>query len=785
MEDISADGSQDRTAETDMLMWKKKNTRRQAVAEDAGEPLIWLQPDRLRFSLSILAFIVLLVALTRLPIATPSWLYGRAPVTIVSPVTFGVVNPAAYAAKRRHAMQATSPVLKLMNRGQVLTLIKTQLMNLPYDVAGVKTPAQMPAPLNKRFAGMTPAALTWLHGIIKQNQVPAYMTRLRLLDHLLQSHPVVDAKTWKLIARTAADEIVVPKGTKGNLGYRTLSMSRLRSLGPNGQGYRSLVERSFPEPMWSTLIAYLGSVGSPIYTLDAAATRRAQEASAAAVKKVITVIHRGQILAAAGEPIHAPARQAILAAYAAYRHKIQIAHPWAPLEGVLGLGAMASILGVLWGIFLFTRRDETRRRAAWFPSVLIIACLLIVRILLAVGLGDWIYLLGLAPILLGATVLVTVYGNRFAMGAAAFCIVIVTVMGGLQMSFLLTALVAAMVLIFSLEQIRTRTQVIRVGLLDAVAAGATLLAFGLTRSGGDRLLPLQWFWLHAEPSWLSPLLNIVMAAGAALLSISLLLVLLPAIERLFGITTAMTLLELSDTNRPLLRRLAIEAPGTFSHSLILGTLAEAAARSIGADPLLCRVGAYYHDIGKMLKPGYFVENTGNGGANRHEKLSPAMSLLIVVGHVKDGLELAREYHLPRRIGQFIAEHHGTTVVEYFYQAARQRQARDALVGAASTPIEDSQYRYPGPRPQSRETAILMICDGCESMVRSLSDPTPARIEGAVHDLIYRRLLDDQFSQSGLTLTDLNTIEQSLLRSLAGVHHPRIAYKTEVPALQRA
>ena len=768
-----------------MHMWKKKNSRRQAVADDAGEPRFWLQPGRLRFSLGVLAFAVILVAITRIPIATPSWLYGRAPVTIVSPVTFGVVNPAAYAAKRQQAMDATSPVLQLAHRGQVLALIKAQLMNLPYDVADVKKIAQLPAPIQKRFADMTPGALAWLHEIVLQNQFSAYMTRLRLLDHLLRSHPVVDAQTWKLIARTAADHVMAPKGIKSSDGYLKLPMSRLRALGKHGQGYRSLVERSFPEPMWSTLIGYLGSVGSPIFTLDKSATQRARLANAAAVKKVMTTVHRGQILASAGKMIHSSDREAILAAYQAYRHKIQIAHPWASLEGILGMAVMASILGLLWGLFLITRQDEARQKASWFPSLLIIVGLLITRILMALGLGDWIYLLGLSPILLGATILVTVYGKRFALGAAAFCIVIVTVMGGLQLSFLLTALISAMVLIFLLEQIRTRTQVIRVGLLDAAAAGATLLAFGLARSGADRLLPLQWFWLHAEPSWMSPLHNIAMAAGAALLSIFVLLLLLPVIERLFGITTAMTLLELSDTNRPLLRRLAIEAPGTFSHSLILGTLAESAARSIGADPLLCRVGAYYHDIGKMLKPGYFVENTGGGGANRHEKLSPAMSLLIVVGHVKDGLELASEHHLPKSIRRFIAEHHGTTVVEYFFQAARQRQARDALVGADSSPIEDSQYRYPGPKPQSRETAVLMICDGCESMVRSLSDPTPARIEGAVHELIRRRLLDEQFSQSGLTLTDLNTIEQSLVRSLAGVHHPRIAYNTEKPVLKRA
>jgi|GEM_PF-7134275 len=766
-------------------MWKKKNTRRQAVAEDSGGRRVWLAPGRLRFSLGIIAFVTLLVAISRLPMAMPAWLYGRAPVTLVSPVTFGVANPAAYAAQRRKAMSATSPVLMPVHHGQVLTLIKTQLMNLPYDVQGVKTPADVPAPIRKRFADISPGAIAWLHEIVQQNQFPAYLTRVRLLDHLLRSQPVIDGKTWKLIARTAADHVMVPKGGKPSDGYIRMPMSHLRALGAHGQGYRSAVERSFPQPMWSTLIGYLSSLGSPLYTLDTRATMAARIAHAAAIKKVKTTIQRGQILAAADQTITSSQRHIILAAYNAWRRKSQMAHPWSPLADIISVAVVAAILGVLWAMFLVSLQRESRRTVAWFPSLLIVACLLIVRVLMAAGLGDWIYLLGLAPILLGATILVTVYGKRFAMGAATFCVLIVTTLGGLQLGFFLTAVTATMVLVFSLEQIQTRTQVIRVGLLDAAASAVMLMAYGVDRSSNNRFLPLQWFWLHAEPSWLSPLHAIAMAAGAPLLSIFLLLLLLPMIEKTFGITTAMTLLELSDTNRPLLRRLAIEAPGTFSHSLILGTLAESAARSIGADPLLCRVGAYYHDIGKMLKPGYFVENTGGGGANRHEKLSPAMSLLIVVGHVKDGLELAREYRLPKTIQAFIAEHHGTTVVEYFYQAARQRQARDTLIGADSAPIDDSQYRYPGPKPQNPETAILMICDGCESMVRSLADPTPARIEGAVHDLIRRRLLDEQFSQSGLTLSDLSAIEQSVLRSLAGVHHPRIAYGNDKLTLKRA
>jgi len=236
------------------------------------------------------------------------------------------------------------------------------------------------------------------------------------------------------------------------------------------------------------------------------------------------------------------------------------------------------------------------------------------------------------------------------------------------------------------------------------------------------------------------------------------------------------LLELADLNQPLLRRLAAEAPGTFNHCLVLGTLAEAAGNAIGGNGLLCRVGAYYHDIGKLSKPQYFIENK-TGAANRHEKLSPAMSLLIIVGHVKDGIELAREYRLPRLVSQFIAEHHGTTLVEYFYHAARERQAREADARPDTPEVSETEFRYPGPRPQSRETAILMICDSVEGAVRSLAEPIPGRIESTVHQIVMKRLMDGQFSECDLTLRELSLIEQSLTHALTGVYHGRVAYPT--------
>jgi len=253
----------------------------------------------------------------------------------------------------------------------------------------------------------------------------------------------------------------------------------------------------------------------------------------------------------------------------------------------------------------------------------------------------------------------------------------------------------------------------------------------------------------------------------------LVLGILPSVERIFHITTGMTLAELRDPRRPLLRELQQRAPGTYDHSLQVASIAEAAAESIGADGLLVYVGGLYHDIGKMHKPQYFVENQ-QGGSNRHDKLSPAMSLLVIIGHVKDGIELAREYKLPRDVIHFIESHHGTTLVEYFYHAARQR-AEEA--GDRESP-QEVEFRYPGPRPQTKEAAILMLSDCVESATRSMSDPTPGQIEGLVHELARKRLLDGQFDHCPLTLAELGTIKEAILARVAAIHHARIAYPEE-------
>jgi putative nucleotidyltransferase with HDIG domain len=273
----------------------------------------------------------------------------------------------------------------------------------------------------------------------------------------------------------------------------------------------------------------------------------------------------------------------------------------------------------------------------------------------------------------------------------------------------------------------------------------------------------------AKPLLVTALFNGVWSVAAGFLMTGM----LPFIERRFGVLTEISLLELGDIAHPLLQELVRRAPGTYNHSINVASLSEAAAESIGCNGLLVRVGAYFHDIGKMFKPGYFIENQGEG-ASRHESLVPAMSTLIIIAHVKDGSDLARQHHLPKSIVDFIEQHHGTTLVEYFYHRANQ-QSEASPHGEA---VEENAYRYPGPKPQTREAAVLMLADAVEGASRVLVEPTPARIESLVREIALKRLHDGQFDECGLDLQELRTIQDSLVKSLTAVYHGRVKYPNQ-------
>ncbi len=371
----------------------------------------------------------------------------------------------------------------------------------------------------------------------------------------------------------------------------------------------------------------------------------------------------------------------------------------------------------------------------------------------------WSYLpsLVLIPCVFAGSVLAIVYPQRFALGAICIGVVLVAVSIESDLTMLATLLTGVTVGVYQLDEIRSRTKLITAGVMTALCVMVIAASGGLLET-------------HA-PSFVVG--HALRSGGFALLAAFIVSGVLPFIERIFGVATSLTLLEWRDPTKPLLHLLAREAPGTYNHSLVLGTLAEAACERIGANGLLAQVGALYHDVGKIPKAEYFAENQV-GSINRHDNLAPTMSLLIILGHVKDGIEMAREYKLPRAMQHFIEEHHGTTVVRYFHHVASEKQPKISS-GKHDREVPEAEFRYAGPRPQTRESAVIMLCDGVEGAVRALSDPTVGRIESVVHYIVNDRLSDGQLSDCDITLREVRIVEESLVKSLCSIYHGRVAY----------
>lgn len=372
-----------------------------------------------------------------------------------------------------------------------------------------------------------------------------------------------------------------------------------------------------------------------------------------------------------------------------------------------------------------------------------------------------------------AIVLTIVYDQRFALGMSLLfaCLACLCAhflepspfhLMGLEL--LITQVAGVVTCCFSLREIRTRMKLLEVSTLTAavvfiVACSGCVLARHQT--------PLSWRQLYMIGGY---------HAGFAFLVGLFVQSFLPVIEKVFRVATSMTLLDYSDANQPLLKKLAMETPGTYTHSLMIGSIAEAAAEAIGANGLLCRVGAYYHDIGKINKPTYFTENE-MGGESRHKELSPTMSLLVIIGHVKDGVEMAKEYKLPVVIRQFIETHHGTTLMEPFYhEAVKLYEAQQANGGTKDTPPpRESEFRYAGPKPRTKEAAILMLGDAVEGAVRSLSEVNPSKVETVVHNIAMKRLQDGQFDECDITLRELSRVQAAMVKTISAHYHGRVAY----------
>ncbi len=440
---------------------------------------------------------------------------------------------------------------------------------------------------------------------------------------------------------------------------------------------------------------------------------------------------------------------------------------WPPLFGVIFL---TLLMGGLIAAYLkrFQSRFYEQSQYLTLYGILFTLTLLAAKGVTMISLGSQAETAGLigylAPLAGGAMLITVLLDARLAVFTSFILSLLLGVMLDGQISFVVAGLAGSLAGVYSVSNLSDRAGLIRGGIFVSAVNAAVIFVLGL---------------LYASNAG-TVLIGMGLGVVGGFLSSIMMLGFLPYLETLFGITGSVRLLELANPNEPLLKRMLVEAPGTYHHSILVGNLAEAVAQAVHADPLLVRVGAYYHDIGKIKRPYFFIENQV-ARDNPHEKIAPSLSTLIITSHVKDGLEQAREHKLPAGVQAIIEQHHGTTLVAYFYQRALESERPEL--------VTKEDFRYDSPKPQTKEAALVMLADSVEAAVRSLQKPTPGRLEGLTRKIIKERLHDGQLDECDLTFKDLNIIAATFIQVLGGIFHSRIEYPetmiTEIERRRRA
>jgi putative nucleotidyltransferase with HDIG domain len=540
------------------------------------------------------------------------------------------------------------------------------------------------------------------------------------------------------------------------LGYPGEARDFLESEVRGWSGYSAAQRRHLVDLLLDNL--------RPNLLLNRSETLVRQTLAAAGVGQVFNQVRKGQVIVRKGDLIGAAHARLIDLMRGERRLSRQL---W-PMAATLALLALVAVV-----IWLAERgeRVANHSRGRMFSESLLLLLLSLLGtkfgFLLANALSgafeatpltsarSWAYAIPfaavalLAALLLGRgtalvlSVLFAVLCSRLALDGDGLWVVFYGLAGSLGAIYVLER-----------AQFRHRLLAARVGLV--VGAINLLLVLVLTA------------FQPAERSLMEVAFDLVCALAGGVLVTAVASFALPILEWMLSVTTDITLVELSNTNLPLLRRLAFEAPGTFQHSLMVANLAKEGCEAIGADPVLAYAAGLYHDVGKVLRPDYFIENQ-RPGSNRHDKLLPSMSALILINHVKDGVELAREHNLPRVIREAIRQHHGTRLIAYFYTRAQEQQDQDA------GDVTQEKYRYPGPKPQDKVMGVLMLADAVEAASRTLAEPSPVKIRGLIRTILDDCLQDGQLDHTDLTLSDLRNVSESFHRVLTNIYHQRIDY----------
>lgn len=496
----------------------------------------------------------------------------------------------------------------------------------------------------------------------------------------------------------------------------------------------------------------------PNLTINIAETEARRAQAGDAVKDVVIQIKKGQRVIGDGELIN----DSHLVILKALRSQTAQADPFGVQVGGAGLVALMIASGYAFHRAAFRRFRPTRKDAVLLGALLM-AMLAVIR--LSVTVADAVHdkysripveaFYYCIPVAAGATLVRFVLNEEMALFFAIVLAALSGVMLGNSLPFGIYALVGSLVAADRMSRARDRIGIFRAGLLVAGVNVLTILFFSLAEGKG-----------LSNEALVTAAFSLV---GNSLAVPVMVMALTPLVELTFGYASDIKLLGLANLNHPALKELIVQAPGTYHHSIILGSLVEAAAEAIGANSLLARSCAYYHDIGKGRNPLYFGEN--QKGENRHDTLAPAMSAVIIKRHVTEGMDMARQYKLPKLVADAIPQHHGTRLVGYFHHKAIQEQEGKEN----PQPIDDSVFRYPGPKPQFREAALVMIADTVEAASRAISEPTAAKLQLLVQKLINAIFSEGQLDECDLTLRDLNLIAQSFVRTLEGIYHARPTY----------
>jgi len=523
---------------------------------------------------------------------------------------------------------------------------------------------------------------------------------------------------------------------------------------------KTLQDKGVPAEIAEASIKLAQSLVRPNLTFNQRETEARRELARESIKPVFFKIKKGEMIVREGERIGPEHVLKLQAEGNASR----------PVDLIGRIPAVAILIGILFASIYFVGLMRTRSTAdILFDASVFLSLFLITWIYNFVAgeiergfpyLSSTALLFGM-PVAIGAMLISIFQGVGAAASFSLILSVFASLVTGARVEFFIYFFVSSLVAAYGVRQCTERVILIKAGLMTGLIN--IILSLSVQMIYG-RLYSLDAV-VASLAGFMGGLLAGIIATGV-----------LPLVEIAFGFTTDIKLLELSNMDQPLLKELMVQAPGTYHHSVVISNMVEATAKAVHANPLLAKVSAYYHDIGKMKKPLYFIENQP-GAENKHEKLAPSMSSLILISHVKDAVELAREHKLGREIIDIIQQHHGTSLISYFYHKAQERQLSKS---GKVTEIKEEDFRYPGPKPQTKEAGLVMLADMVEAASRSLVDPTPARIQGMVQKIINKVFSDGQLDACELTLKDLHEIAKGFNKTLSGIFHHRIEYPETVP-----